>query len=145
MTTSRPAGFLHALSAIFVAVFLLISAARVSGVPVPMPPGIPRPGFEAGPTRISIGLWAGNIMKIDSVEQTFEASLFVVLRWRDPGLTHSGPGIKTYALEDVWHPKWIAVNGDGSLRQTLPEKVEVMPDGTVIYRSTGSGSAPGLP
>jgi len=86
------------------------------------------------------GAWAADIIKIDSAEQTFAASLFVVLRWHDPRLAHSEPGIKIYALDEIWHPKWVAANGDSSLRQAMPEKAEVTADGTVIYRQQFIGS-----
>lgn len=130
----------RALRVAFIVACLLMAATRLFGNPVPMPPAFPRPDGDAGPTKVSVGMWASDIVRIDSVEQSFEVGLFVVLRWHDPGLAHSGQGIKTYALDDVWHPKWIAVNGNGSLRQILPEKVEAMPDGTVIYRQQVVGS-----
>ena len=93
-----------------------------------------------GPTKISLGIWASDISKIDSAMQTFTASLFVGMRWHDTRLAHAGAGVKTYALADIWHPELLVANDDGSVKRTLPEKVEVTSDGTVIYRQLFAGS-----
>jgi hypothetical protein len=49
---------------------------------------IERPQAEAGPTRVSVGIWMVDITNIDSAQQNFTAEVAVVLRWRDPRLTH---------------------------------------------------------
>lgn len=53
-------------------------------LPVPLPSEAQRPGAESGPTRVSIGIWVGDISQIDSVAQTFSASIGILLRWQDP-------------------------------------------------------------
>src|SRR5438874_4906153 len=45
---------------------------------------IERPQAEAGPTRVSVGIWMVDITNIDSAQQNFTAEVAVVLRWRDP-------------------------------------------------------------
>jgi hypothetical protein len=54
-----------------------------------------RPDAEMGPMIISVAKWASDISKIDSAAQTFTASLFVGMRWRDTRLAHAAPGVKT--------------------------------------------------
>jgi len=101
---------------------------------------IERPQAEAGPTRVSVGIWMIDITNIDSAQQHFTAEVAVVLRWRDPRLTHTGNGIVRYPLEQVWHPRVAVVNETNSVIRQFPEAVEVEPDGTVNYRQRYAGA-----
>ncbi len=115
---------------------LVCSSTMTAGeiAPVPLPPPPPRPSADSGPTRVEVTGWFADISEIDSAEQSFSASLVVVLRWHDPALAHGGQGNKTYALDQVWHPEWLVENGNRFLARTLPETVDVTGDGEVIYR-----------
>jgi hypothetical protein len=99
-----------------------------------------RPGAESGPTRISIGIWLADILRIDSASENFSANLFVMMRWRDPRLVHSQPDVMRFNLEDIWHPNMLVANVTGSAIHSLPEVVEVASDGTVTYRQRFVGS-----
>jgi hypothetical protein len=101
---------------------------------------IERPQAEAGPTRVSVGIWMADITNIDSGQQSFTAEVAVVLRWKDPRLTHTGNGIVRYSLEQVWHPRVVVVNETNSVSRKFPEAVEVEPDGTVNYRQRYAGA-----
>jgi hypothetical protein len=101
---------------------------------------IERPQAEAGPTRVSVGIWMIDITNIDSAQQHFTAEVAVVLRWRDPRLIHTGNGIVRYPLEQVWHPRIAVVNETNSVSRQFPEAVEVEPDGTVNYRQRYAGA-----
>ena len=101
---------------------------------------IERPQTEAGPTRVSVGIWMADITSIDSAQQNFTAEVAVVLRWRDPRLAHTGNGIVRYPLEQVWHPRVAVVNETNSVSRGFPEAVEVDPDGTVNYRQRYAGA-----
>jgi hypothetical protein len=109
-----------------------------------MPLGLPRmgerPPAEDGITKLSVGIWVGDITHIDSVAQTFSANLALVLRWKDRRLAHSEAGMKEYDLAGIWYPRWIIANEIGGLERSLPEKVEVAPDGSAIYRQRLVGS-----
>lgn len=107
---------------------------------VPLPSEAVRPGVDSGPTRVSVGVWVVDISQIDSVAQTFSANLGIVLRWQDPALAHSEPGVKRYNLSDIWHLNWLVANAAGSVDRSLPEIVEVAGDGTVNYRQRLIGS-----
>jgi hypothetical protein len=120
--------------AVAAAVFALLRSVHGADAPTAMQPAAARPGVEAGPTKVSVGVWATDIAKIDSAEQTFKASLFVGLRWHDPRLAHGEAGVKSYALDDIWHPNLVVANDDGSVKETLPEKAHAAADGTVTYR-----------
>jgi hypothetical protein len=104
------------------------------GEPLPLPPAPQRPGADGGPTKVGVTAWFSDISKIDSAAQSFSASLIFRLQWQDPSLAHPGPEVKTYSLDQVWHPRWIIANGGADLRETLPETVDVSPDGGVLYR-----------
>lgn len=119
---------------------LLASAGWAAGAPAPIPPSPPRPGAESGATRISVDAWFADISKIDSAAQTFSANVVLVLRWHDPGLAHRDAETRTYAAGDVWHPRWMIANEGDSVRRSLPETLDVAPDGTVVYRQRLIGS-----
>src|SRR4051794_5388119 len=101
---------------------------------------IERPQVEAGPTPVSVGIWMADITGVDSAQQNFTAEVAVVLRWKDPRLTHTGSGIVRYPLEQVWHPRLAVVNETDSVTRKFPEAVEVDPDGTVNYRQRYAGA-----
>jgi hypothetical protein len=101
---------------------------------------IERPQAEAGPTRVSVGIWMVDITNIDSAQQNFTAEVAVVLRWRDPRLAHTGNGILRYPLEQVWHPRVAVVNETNFVSHKFPEAVEVESDGTVNYRQRYAGA-----
>jgi hypothetical protein len=102
-----------------------IGTTRAAEAQASLPPAPLRPDAEMGPTKISVGIWASDISKIDSAAQTFTASLFVEMRWHDTRLAHAEPGVKTYSLADFWHPELLVANDDGSVKRTLPETAEV--------------------
>jgi hypothetical protein len=92
---------------------------------------IERPQAEAGPTRVSVGIWMVDITNIDSAQQTFTADIAVVLRWKDTRLAHTGSGVVHYPLDQVWNPRVVIVNETNSVNRRLPESVYVDADGTV--------------
>lgn len=117
---------------ILLSTVLLASFAK--GEPTPLSPAPERPGMGTGPTKISVSAWFADISKIDSASQSFSGSLLFMMQWKDPSLVHPGPDVKSYPLEQIWHPRWIIANAGESLRSTLPETVDVAPDGHVVYR-----------
>jgi len=126
------------LAGILSAVVLTTTGAR--GEPVPLPPVSQRPDSESGPTKVGVTAWFADVIKIDSAAQSFSASLVFLLHWHDPSLAHPGPDVKTYELDQVWHLRWIVVNAGSDLKNTLPETVDVSPDGAVVYRQMLVGS-----
>lgn len=123
-----------AVIAVFLALALPLGEVYCADLPVPLPSASAPSGADSGPTRVSVGVWITDISRIDSVSQTFSASLAVTMRWQDSRLAHSGPGVKRYNFSDIWHPEWLVANAYDEVVRTLPEVVEVAGDGTVIYR-----------
>jgi hypothetical protein len=131
----------RALAALALAAGLLLSSTdSAAGASAAMPPAPPRPGAESGATRISVDAWFADISAIDSSAQTFSANLVLVLRWHDTSLAHRDAETRTYALGDVWSPRWMIANEGVSVRRSLPETLDVAPDGTVVYRQRVIGS-----
>jgi Neurotransmitter-gated ion-channel ligand binding domain/Neurotransmitter-gated ion-channel transmembrane region len=108
--------------------------------PIPLPPVLMRPRSDAGPTPVGYAIWIADIPRIDSVAQTFDANFYALFSWQDPRLSHAGPGAKQYALEDIWHPRYIIENATQGLEKSLPEVADVSPDGTAVYRQRFVGS-----
>jgi hypothetical protein len=77
--------------------------AQLPPPPSPLPPTPPRPGSDSAPLEVGYAVWIGDVTRIDSAAQAFDASIVVVLRWRDPKLAHDGLGAKQFALHDIWH------------------------------------------
>lgn len=119
---------------------LLLSASWPEAIAAPLPPAPPRPGDNAGPTKVGYTVWIGDITRIDSATQTFAANFVVALRWHDPKLAHDGPGAKQFALDDVWHPQFLIENETDESLRSLPEVVEAAPDGTAVYRQRVVGT-----
>lgn len=104
------------------------------------PSVIDRPGADAGPTQISVGIWIADVTSIDSAQQSFTAEVATVLRWKDPRLAHTGSGVVRYPLEQIWHPRIAIVNETNSVSHKIPDAVEVEPDGRVNYRQRYAGA-----
>jgi len=86
-----------------------------------------------GPTQVEIAVVVLDVERIDDAIQGFSANVLILARWSDTRLAHDGTGDEWLSLDAVWHPRLQVAN----LRQasaTLPEIVEVTPDGTVTYR-----------
>jgi hypothetical protein len=118
----------------------ILTSSLAAQSPIAIPPGPPRPDAASGPTKISVAMWVSDISKIDSVAQTFSASVVLYLRWRDSRLAHNEAGIKQYKLDEIWHPLWVIANEAGSLDRAVPDTVNVTAGGEAIYRQRIAGS-----
>ena len=87
----------------------------------------------ARPTEVAVGVYVVDVVKIDGAEQLFTADLSARFVWHDPRLANATGGPRTLPLDDVWHPH-LAIANLRDVKNTLPEVVEVAPDGTVLYR-----------
>ena len=96
-------------------------------------PEMERPTVWGEPTEVQIGIYIIDVDEVDSADQSFAASVFYQARWKNPLLRHKGPGPLNRGLSDVWNPRLIIV-GQQMAWKSYPESVEIMPDGTVIYR-----------
>jgi len=82
---------------------------------------------------VEIAVVVLDVERIDDAIQGFSANVLILAQWSDTRLAHSGSGDEWLSLDTVWHPRLQVAN----LRRassTLPDIVEVTPDGTVTYR-----------
>jgi hypothetical protein len=93
-----------------------------------------RPDQWKGPTKVQFLVFVIDIDKIDGATQTFSANVFVGMRWQDPRLASDGWASRQMRLDEVWNPRVLLANEGGIVRPTMPQVVEVAPDGTVVYR-----------
>lgn len=102
-----------------------------------------RPAEWRGSTKVNFFVFVLDIDKIDGADQSFTVNVFVSLSWKDKRLAHEG-GIHVMPLEETWNPRVFIANQGGIVLKSLPEVVEVEPDGTVRYiqRYTGPLSQP---
>ena len=92
-----------------------------------------RPTVWGEPTEVQIGIYIIDVDEVNSADQSFAASVFYQAQWKNPLLRHKGPGPLNRGLSDVWNPRLIII-GQQMAWKSYPESVEILPDGTVIYR-----------
>ncbi|MCP4404454.1 MAG: hypothetical protein GY801_45025 [bacterium] len=54
------------------------------------------------------------------------------IQWHDPRPAHDGPGKITRPLHEIWHPRLVVINQQ-RLWESIPDLVDIFPDGTVVY------------
>jgi hypothetical protein len=101
-----------------------------------------RPDERSGPTKVHFLVFVLDVDQIDDANQSFNANVFIRLRWQDRRLAKAGGSTLQISLDQVWNPRLVLVNQSGQLWRALPEVVQVGPDGTVLYyqRYTGKMS-----
>jgi hypothetical protein len=88
---------------------------------------------QDGPTRVSAQVYVVDISRIDGANQSLNADVFVVLRWKDGRLADPSAGSRRMRLDAVWNPR-LQIANEQRAWKTLPEVVDVAADGTVTYR-----------
>jgi hypothetical protein len=114
---------------------LLVSAANVKAGP-----DTGRPDAEQGPTQVTVDMFLLDLDAVDSAAQSFDANIYFEASWKDPRLAdESLSGSRTLPLSQIWHPRLQILNQQ-RLWATLPEEVEVSPNGKVTQRARVWGS-----
>jgi hypothetical protein len=98
-----------------------------------------RPEEWKGPTKAYFRVFVLDIDAIDDANQNFTANVYIKLRWKDERLAHPDGSVREIHLEEVWNPQLAVANRVGLVSRSLPEVVQVDPDGTVTYRQRYSG------
>lgn len=96
------------------------------------------PTEDGGPVRVEIAVFVLDVNKINSADQSYTANVFYRAQWRDSRLAHEGSGKVTYKLTQVWDPALQIVNQQ-KMFKTMPEIVNVTPEGLVTYRQRAWG------
>ena len=111
--------------------FAILSLAAVASHALAADGSRPNPGGP--PTPVHITIFVLDVDEIRSSDQSFDANVYFAFRWKDPRLAHEGPGKITRPLHDVWNPNPLIINQQRSWL-TMPDIVEISPDGEVTYR-----------
>jgi hypothetical protein len=88
----------------------------------------PSPSVE-----VKVGTYLIDLLKIDDVEQLFNADVIVRIEWQDKRLVNGSGMARTMPLDAVWNPQMIVANLR-NVKTHLPDVVEVSPEGVVTYR-----------
>jgi len=103
-----------------------------------------RPNEWEGATKVYYFVFVVDIDEIYDASQNFAANIYLRLRWQDKRLANPKGEMRQIHLEDVWNPRVLLANQQGLVTKSLPEIVQVDPDGMVTYhqRYTGKLSQP---
>ena len=93
-----------------------------------------RPTSKGEPTEVSFFIFLIDVDAISGAEQNFIANVALRLQWKDERLKKDAKGIRMIPLEEAWNPRILLANRQTLTRTSLPEVLEVEPDGTVNYR-----------
>jgi hypothetical protein len=94
-----------------------------------------RPNAQIGPTPVEISIFLLDLDGIDSANQSFQANVYFEAKWMDPRLTdESRDTAVTRRMDEVWHPRLQILNQQ-RVWSSLPDVVEIAPDGTVTQRA----------
>jgi hypothetical protein len=93
-----------------------------------------QPSVEGEPTEVSFFIFLLDIDAINGAEQNFIANVAVRLQWKDERLKKDTKVMRMIPLEEAWNPRILLANRQTLTRTSLPEVLEVEPDGTVNYR-----------
>jgi len=102
--------------------------------------GADRPNPAQGPTEVQVQIFLVDLDAIDSAAQSFDANVYFEATWIDPRLASDTQGTTTTRpLDSVWYP-CLQILNQQRLWSSLPDIVEIEPDGTVTQRSRFWGS-----
>lgn len=87
---------------------------------------------------IDVGVLVVELLRIDDVDQSFEAVVIVRLSWRDPRLASDSEGPRSLPLDEVWTPRFV-ISNEIQTRKQFRDMVQVQPDGTVVYMQRFAG------
>jgi hypothetical protein len=95
--------------------------------------------IDDAPRRVYFSIYLLDVDEIRGDEQSFVVNVVVRLRWKDVRLAHEGTRARTMPLTDVWEGTLMCKQQQSRFRPTMPNDVDVEPDGTIIFRQQWSG------
>jgi hypothetical protein len=90
-------------------------------------------------TEVSISAYVIDLLSIHGADQAFSADISTHVSWRDARLAHKSATARIAPLDSIWTPQIIIANIRSSA-PSLPETVEIQPDGTVDYHQRLTGT-----
>ena len=119
---------------------LLLFVSIIAPMSVPASADTGRPNPEQGPTQVQVEIFLLDLDAIESASQSFDANVYFEATWKDPRLADRAQGRTiTLPLDQVWHPR-LQILSQQRIWSSLPDIVEIKPDGTVTQRARVWGS-----
>jgi len=91
-----------------------------------------RPGKGGEADSISFRVFVLDVDEINSADQNFTVNFYYMVSWKDPRQARDGEHRLVRDAGDVWTPM-IQVMNQQKRWSTLPEIVQIEPDGTITY------------
>ena len=98
-----------------------------------------RPDETGRTTKVHYFVYVVDIDDIDDANQNFTANVYIRLRWKDPRLANPEGASRQVSKQEVWNPRVLLANRQGLISKSLPDVVEVHPNGTVLYHQRYTG------
>lgn len=92
-----------------------------------------------GPLKVHVTIFVIDVDEIKSASQSFDANVFIHLRWKDQRLAHKGSDKIVKSMDKIWNPGIQIVNQQ-KIWLTFPEIVKIAPNGEVFYQQRAWGS-----
>lgn len=89
--------------------------------------------------QVDAAIYVIDVTNITGSEQTYEADISTLFRWKDARLAQPGVSKRVVPLSAVWNPNILLANLRNA-KNSLPEELEILEDGTVNYRQRWTGS-----
>ena len=106
--------------------------ARASEVPAGYDLNV-RPDPEGVPTPVRVGVFVIDVIEIDDVKQSFTASLYFTVTYRDGRLADpAAASLRSYGLDQIWWPDLGLVNRR-TMESIFPHELKVDREGNVLY------------
>lgn len=91
------------------------------------------PPNDDAATKVYVRVFVVDVDGVNTADQSFVANAYFDAQWQDPRLAHEGPGVVVRPISEVWNPGLQILNRQRAF-VTMPEQVEIHPDGMVVYR-----------
>ncbi|MGB0415874.1 MAG: hypothetical protein ACPGKS_03390 [Coraliomargarita sp.] len=88
---------------------------------------------------VEVAIYVIDVTKITGSEQSYEADISTLFRWKDERLAKAGAAKRIVPLSKLWNPNILLANLRNA-KNSLPEELEIQEDGTVLYRQRWTGS-----
>jgi hypothetical protein len=98
-----------------------------------------RPDERKGHTKVLYRMFILDLDEIDDANQNFTANVFLELEWKDERHANPKGDVRRIQLDEIWNTHVLLANQQGLVSRSLPETVQVHPDGTVYYRQRYTG------
>ena len=94
---------------------------------------------DDSPVTIDSGVYVIDVLSINGAQKSFRIDVATIFEWTDPRLRSDAETNRIVELNEVWHPN-IQITNLREATNTLPETLEISPEGRVTYRQRHRGT-----